>query len=121
MQEDLLDRISWAARAVHKELGTGFAREVYLNALAAELQRLGLLFERDKKFAITYRQVPVGDFIADIVVENRLIVMVAEGFGISEADVAGMQAKLVQAGMKAGVLVDFGAPRLQLVRFDSPG
>ncbi len=119
--ENLLDRVCWAARAVHKQLGPGFDRAVYLNALVAEIQRLGLLFERDKEFPVTYHGVRVGEFTVDILIEGRLIAQVACDGLLTEKDLAAMTSRLRQAKLPLGLLADFGGVRLQVVPLKEPG
>ena len=62
-----------AAMEVHKTLGPGFLENVYEVALVYELQRLGLTFERQKRLAVYYKGLIIGDYRADIVVEGKVI------------------------------------------------
>jgi len=116
-EEPLGSRVVWAARTVFRELGPGLSREIYLNALAAELQRVGLLFEREKKFSIVYRGVTAGEIIGDVVVEDRLLVRVPEEAAPWELLVAGMESLLAAIGLPEGVLADFSGIHRRVVSF----
>ena len=59
---------------VHKTLGPGFLEAVYEEALAYELKKLGLAFERQKALAVYYKGMILGDYRADFVVENSVII-----------------------------------------------
>ena|SRR5207302_635996 len=58
---------------VHRALGPGFLESVYRNALAFELRRAGLSIELDQRISVRYENVIVGDFIADLLVNDTLI------------------------------------------------
>ena len=61
-------RVIGLAMKVHRMLGSGFLEPVYANALAIELQRVGIGFERECRISVTYEGIVVGEFQADFVV-----------------------------------------------------
>jgi len=71
---DLTYRIIGAAMKVHKTLGPGFPEEFYQRALAIELRRSGLEFEREKPIQVFYDETKLGDFYLGFLVENCVIV-----------------------------------------------
>ena len=71
--DELCYKVIGAAMAVHRHFGPGYLEEVYKNALMVELEAAGLLSEQEVPIAVAYKGVCVGDYRADIVVENRLI------------------------------------------------
>lgn len=58
---------------VYNKLGVGFKEKVYENALLIELDKRSLCFEVQKKIKVYYGDHVIGDFIADIIVENSVI------------------------------------------------
>ena len=59
---------------MHNELGHGFLERIYHLSLVKELQKLGFSVEFEKKIEIFYKKESVGDYFADVVVENSFLV-----------------------------------------------
>lgn len=74
MDYDLAGRVIGAATEVHRTLGPGFLESVYENARALELSSFGINFESQKALKVRYKFQNVGDFYADMIVENVLVV-----------------------------------------------
>src|SRR2546423_8092733 len=70
----LTEKIIGCAMKVHRTLGPGFLESVYQNALLHELSVSGLVAEQGKRIQVFYDEVLVGDFIADILVEGRILI-----------------------------------------------
>jgi GxxExxY protein len=62
-----------AAMEVHRTLGPGFLEKVYQTALCYELECRGLRFEANRLLKVQYKDVVVGDYEADIVVDDKII------------------------------------------------
>src|SRR3984885_4804024 len=73
-ERELTGKILEAAFDVHNTLGCGFLERVYANALAIELRRNGLDCAQQSPLKIRYRDTIVGDYVADIIVDNRVII-----------------------------------------------
>ena len=71
---DLTRRIIRAAMNVHNYLGYGFAESVYENALMIELEEMGLNAKQQCPIQVFYKTRKVGDFVADIIVNDLVIV-----------------------------------------------
>lgn len=71
---ELTEKVIGCAYAVHNALGAGFLEKVYENALRLELAAAGLRVEQQCPIPVQYRGEVVGDFFADLMVEDRLIV-----------------------------------------------
>lgn len=71
--ENLTQKIIGCAITVHQNLGPGFLESVYQNALLIELRCAGLHCEPNSRIPVQYRNEIVGDFIADVLVENLVI------------------------------------------------
>ena len=70
---DLTGKIIECAYKVHNTLGFGFLEAVYQNALMIELSGSGLRCEKEKPIKVSYESQIVGDYIADIMVEEKVI------------------------------------------------
>jgi len=71
---DITEKIIQAFFKVYNNLGYGFSEKVYQNALVLELTELGLQVEPQKKIVVYYEKQVVGEYFADIVVNDVVIV-----------------------------------------------
>lgn len=110
-----LDRITrtviGCTHRVSNTLGVGFLEKVYENALAIELRFAGLDVEQQRRIEVRYREVVIGDFVADIVVEDRLIVEVKAIKALDEIHSAQCLNYLRGTGLHVCLLVNFGNTR----------
>ncbi len=115
-QSDVTAKIIAAATLVHRQLGPGFPEVIYQRALALELQAQGLMFAREVWMDVHYRGEKVGSKRVDFVIEGVMVELKARA---ELEDVHYVQALsyLKASGHKVGLLLNFGAPRLQIKRF----
>lgn len=73
---ELSQKIIAAAHHVHKELGHGFLEKIYKNALAIELREMGVTCELEVPTSVLYRGNVVGDYVADMIVDGKIIIEV---------------------------------------------
>ncbi|MEL1245830.1 GxxExxY protein [Flavobacterium sp. DGU11] len=73
LHKELTGEILKAFYDVYNELGYGFLERVYQNALFFELQTRGFKVEAQKRISVYYKEILVGDYIADIVVNDKVI------------------------------------------------
>ena len=73
IHKDLSYAIVGAAMEVHKILGPGFLELVYESALAYEFDLRGIPYERQKRLSVSYKDKFIGDYIADMVIANQVI------------------------------------------------
>lgn len=73
-EEELTGTILRCAFAVHNTLGAGFLERVYANALAVEMRASGVPLSQEVVFTVQYKNAIVGDYIADMVVDGRVLV-----------------------------------------------
>ena len=71
---ELTDEVIGGMYTVHRKLGAGFLESVYKNALAIELRKRGLRVDRNVSYEIFYDDESVGLYVADFVVESKVIV-----------------------------------------------
>ena len=105
---DLTAKIIDCAYKVHKKLGFGFLESVYHNALMIELNKAGLEAEREKKIRVNYDGQVIGDFTADVVVEEKVIIELKSVQQIHPAHEAQLINYLKATGIEVGLLINFG-------------
>jgi GxxExxY protein len=110
---DLTGKVIGLAMKVHSTLGAGFLESVYHKALALELQKSGIRFESEKKLTVLYDGVLVGEFVADMLVEDELIVELKAVQALATAPEVQTVNYLVATGIDFGLLLNFGAERLE--------
>lgn len=108
-KKDLTEKIINAAFAVHNRLGSGFTEKIYENALAKELESKGIKTEQQKRLQVIYGGNPVGDFIADLLVEESVIVELKAVRALDKSFEDQLLHYLKTSGLEVGLLLNFGA------------
>jgi len=111
---DCSSEVIAACIEVHRELGPGLLEAIYEECLCDELQRRGLLFERQKAVAVTYkgRTLEQG-YRTDLIVERSLLVEVKAVDALLPVHVAQVVTYLRLCGLDAGLLVNFNAETIR--------
>jgi GxxExxY protein len=105
-----------AAFRVHEALGAWHAAPTYLGALAVELQHRGLLAHRAASLSVVYRGRVVGSLEADLLVEDRVLVLVrAEPTLTTPARFEALRG-LAASQIRVGIAFNFGAAELHFAR-----
>ena len=110
---DLAGQVIGCAMEVHRDLGCGFNEKVYKNALAIELREQGFVIEVEKKITVYYKRQVVGEFAADIVISDTLILEPKAVMDICPAHETQLVNYLKATNTQDGLLLNFGAPSLQ--------
>ena len=113
---ELTGAIIGGAMRVHSVLGPGFLESVYENALAHELRKMGLRVECQRPIHVTYDGVMVGDFIADMLVEGRVLVENKALLALKPAHEVQTVNYLTATGIEIGLLLNFGTAKLEYKR-----
>ena len=108
---DLCGQVIGAAMNVHSTLGSGFLESVYQNALILELRKSG--FKAERPITVQYDGQIVGAFTADLLVNDSLIVELKASQSLAKAHEVQLVNYLVATGIDEGLLVNFGAERLE--------
>ena len=117
MQHEILTgRIIGAAMQVHRVLGPGFLEKVYVNALAIELRKRGLSFERSIWLRVYYDEEIVGDYESDLFVEKLVVVECKAARTLVERNAQQLVNCLASIKQEIGLLLNFGSDRLQFRR-----
>ena len=108
----ILNIIRRACQEVHSHLEPGFLESVYQKALIVELRLKGLKAEPECGIDVFYKDVNVGSFRCDILVEDKIIVEIKAIASTTIAHSAQLVNYLKTTGLNDGVLVNFGSPQL---------
>ena len=114
--DSLAETIVASAYKVGGILGSGFLEKVYENALAIELADAGLTVETQKPIKVLYREQTVGEYFADMLVENDVIVELKAVKAIENIHFAQCQNYLKATGKKLGMVINFGGEKVKVRR-----
>ena len=93
---------------MYNTLGHGFLEKVYENALVIELRRMGLKAAQQRPIRILYDGHEIGDYFADVVVEDLVIVELKAAAAIDKAREAQLLNYLRATKIEVGLLLNFG-------------
>ncbi len=120
LHKNITDKIIRAFYNVYNELGFGFLEKVYERSMVIELRNMGLECESQKKIDVYYKNKNVGDYYADIIVENKVIVELKAAEGIIKEHEAQLLNYLKATNIEVGLLLNFGnKPKFQRLIFEN--
>jgi GxxExxY protein len=114
--KELSYQIVGSAMEVHNTLGPGFLETVYQAALAREFELRKIVFEPYKRLPVCYKDIQVGDYIADFLVEDAIILEIKAASQLHPRHTAQALNYLAATGKKLAIIINFGAPKLQTKR-----
>lgn len=114
--EELIRTIVQRIYNVRGILGPGYLESVYKNALMRELELNGLKATTEKSLTVYYKQAVVGEFQADIIVDNRVIIELKAVESLHKIHEVQLVNYLTTTGIDSGILVNFGAADIQIKR-----
>ena len=94
-------------------MGAGLFESVYENALCIEFEKRGIQYARQKRFQVKYQGQPVGQMVADLVVEEEVIVELESVKELLPLHEAQLIAYLKAAKLKTGLLINFNVRLLK--------
>jgi GxxExxY protein len=115
-ESELTEMIIGCAMRVHSALGPGFLESVYQRALEHELRKSGLRVECQLPLSVHYDGVIVGDFMADLIVEGKVMIELKANQALVVANEAQLVNYLTATRIEVGLLINFGAQRLEFKR-----
>lgn len=110
------EKVIGCAYSVSNILGVGFLEKIYENALCLELTQAGLKVEQQKAIQVKYKNVIVGDYVADILVNNSVIIELKAQNNLDEAFQAQCINYLKATQLNVCLLLNFGKPRIEVKR-----
>ena len=109
LQKELTDQIIRAFYAVYNELGYGFLEKVYERALFIELSDMGVSSATQQQIKVFYKARDVGDYFADLMVKNAVIVEIKTVDELNEDHKKQLQNYLKATSIEVGLLLNFGS------------
>ena len=122
----LCDTVRETSLSIHRYHRHGHLEKIYQNALTHRLRRQGLMVEpRFPLNVLDEDGTPLGEFFADLFLEQKLILEVKACRTLADEHVAQLLGYLRSSRIEDGLLINFGAPKLQirkyvLSRLDAP-
>jgi len=112
---DITEKIIGVFYDVYNELGHGFLESVYKHAMLLALSEAGLNAETEKAITVKFRDHTIGDFRADIIVENKVILELKAGKALDASHEAQLLNYLRATELEVGLLLNFG-PKAEIKR-----
>ena len=113
---DITYKIRGAIFEVNRILGSGFLEKVYENALVLELRGRGLKAETQVPLKVFYKENLVGEYFADILVEDQVIVELKSVERLQKLHEAQLLNYLRATGLRIGLLVNMKHPKAEIKR-----
>ena len=107
--ESITKVVIGCAYNVHNILGPGFLEKVYENALRMELDAAGLAVRQQVPMTVYYRGLPVGEYYADLVVSDTLILEIKAVQHLAKEHEVQLVNYLTATGIEDGLLINFGS------------
>jgi GxxExxY protein len=114
--KEITEAIIGAAFEVYNNLGYGFLERVYHRALQVELLRRDVRAELEKRIIVRYKDVIVGEYDADLVVEDSVIVEIKIAPQYDKRDESQLLNELKATGLRLGLLLNFGRSKVEFKR-----
>ncbi|MHC4887524.1 MAG: GxxExxY protein [Planctomycetota bacterium] len=113
---ELTEKIIGSAYTVYNTMGYGFLESVYEKCMLIELDNSGLKVESQKPTQVTYQGLAVGDFIADLIVEDKIIVELKSVRHLCQAHEVQLVNYLKATGKEVGLLINFAEKTVEVKR-----
>jgi GxxExxY protein len=114
--DQITDKIIGCAYTVISALGSGFLEKVYENALVHELRKNAIQVIQQHAIKVHYDGIEVGDYLADLLVENEVLVELKAVKALDEIHRAQCMNYLKATGYTVCLLINFGSPKLEVKR-----
>ena len=114
--KEITEKIIGCAYIVYNKMGFGFLESVYEKCLLIELLKAGLKAESQQAITVYYENQIVGDFVADIVVEDSVILELKSVRRLAKVHEAQLVNYLVATGKEVGLLLNFGEEKVEVKR-----
>jgi len=114
--EELTQKIIGCAYHVYNTMGSGYLESVYEKCLIIELRKAGLPAISQHPIQVTYHGENVGDFIADIFVDGKVIVELKAIRQLTTLHEVQLVNYLTSTNTEVGLLINFGATKVEVKR-----
>jgi len=117
LYDDLTFKIIGIAMKVHNDLGNGFLEKVYENAMMVHFEIEKIKAEQQKEIKINYLGKEIGNYIADLLIDERVIVELKTVEKLSDVHTAQLLNYLKATGLRVGLLINFKNQKLEYKRY----
>lgn len=114
--DKLANRIIGISIEIHKTLGAGFIESIYAKAIAYELEKLGINFDREKIVVVKYKDMVMGQHRLDFLVENELILEIKAIYEITKFHLAQVLSYLKATDKRLALILNFARGKLEIKR-----
>jgi GxxExxY protein len=111
---ELIDKINDCAIRIRRQLPQGYLENVYKNAMVVELKANNLEYETERAIKVVYEGVVVGEYRADIVVEDMLVLELKAVQNLNTAHEVQLVNYLTATGIDDGLLINFGGEKIEI-------
>ena len=108
LHKAITEQIIGAAFEAYRVLGHGFLEKVYQRAMVVELELRGLKVQPEALARVFFKDVCIGDYFADLVVEDKIVVELKVARDLNPADEAQLINELLATRREVGLLINFG-------------
>ncbi|MEJ2048528.1 MAG: GxxExxY protein [Calditrichota bacterium] len=115
-ESELTKKIIGCAYNVYNQLGFGFLESVYEKSLLIELKKEGLKIKAQEPIKVYYEDMVVGDFVADIIVNNKVLVELKSVIKLNKAHEVQLVNYLTATKIDIGLLINFGEEKVEVKR-----
>jgi GxxExxY protein len=112
----ITERIISCAFTVSNILGVGFLEKVYENAMFIELHKANLDTKQQFPIKVYYENICVGDYYADLLVNDEIVVELKTVKAIDEIHIAQLLNYLKATNKKVGLILNFAEPKVEIKR-----
>lgn len=112
----ITEKIIGCAYTISNALGVGFLEKIYENALAHELRKTGLKVQQQHPIKVWYDAIVIGDYVADLLVEDCVLVELKAVKALDEIHSAQCLNYLKATGLRLCLLINFGNRRVEIKR-----
>ncbi len=113
-KKEMIDAVIDCAYKVRGQLTSGYTESVYKNAMIIELRKHGLKYITEKPLKVFYDDFVVGEYKADIIVEDCLILELKAVQNLATAHSVQLVNYLTTTGIDDGLLINFGGERIEI-------
>jgi GxxExxY protein len=114
--DDLIKKIIGIAFTVHNNLGSGFLEKIYEKAMLIELRKANIFGESQYPIPVFYDDEQIGDYYADLFIENRLIIELKSVENLASSHEKQLVNYLTATQIDDGLLINFGTSSVQVKR-----
>jgi GxxExxY protein len=108
LYKDLTEKIIKVFLEVYNQLGYGYSKDIYIEALAFEMHTQGLVYEKQEPIEIFYKEIKVGQYTLDFINEEKVLLLVDTHEKVSEKAEYTIINHLKSTKYEVGLVLNFG-------------